>query len=63
MGKPPRHSPLSVRAAWAGLTTDQLKYKNPIHCATTILRERGPAGLWAGALPTVCRNGTNQVTP
>ncbi|XP_047330870.1 mitochondrial succinate-fumarate transporter 1 [Impatiens glandulifera] len=43
-----------------GLSTELLKYKGPIHCATTIVREEGLFGLWAGASPTVMRNGTNQ---
>ncbi|KIZ05036.1 Succinate/fumarate transporter [Monoraphidium neglectum] len=30
-----------------------LKYKNPIHCAATIIREEGPFGLWSGATPTM----------
>ncbi|KAK1561886.1 hypothetical protein Q3G72_002502 [Acer saccharum] len=43
-----------------GLTTELLKYKGPVHCARTIIREEGLRGLWAGAAPTVMRNGTNQ---
>ncbi|KAG0481174.1 hypothetical protein HPP92_012032 [Vanilla planifolia] len=43
-----------------GLNPEQLKYKGPIHCARTIVREEGILGLWAGAAPTVMRNGTNQ---
>lgn len=43
-----------------GLSTDLLKYKGPIHCARVIVREDGLRGLWAGAAPTVMRNGTNQ---
>ncbi|XP_037420569.1 mitochondrial succinate-fumarate transporter 1-like [Triticum dicoccoides] len=43
-----------------GLSTDLLKYKGPIHCAKTIVREEGIFGLWSGASPTVMRNGTNQ---
>ncbi|KAM6550586.1 hypothetical protein CsatB_000394 [Cannabis sativa] len=43
-----------------GLSTDLLKYKGPIHCARTIIREEGLRGLWSGAAPTVMRNGTNQ---
>lgn len=43
-----------------GLTTELLKYKGPINCAATIIREEGLRGLWAGAAPTVMRNGTNQ---
>ncbi|XP_031377538.1 mitochondrial succinate-fumarate transporter 1 [Punica granatum] len=43
-----------------GLSPNLLKYKGPIHCARTIIREEGLFGLWAGAAPTVMRNGTNQ---
>ncbi|EAZ26560.1 hypothetical protein OsJ_10456 [Oryza sativa Japonica Group] len=43
-----------------GLSPDLLRYKGPIHCARTIVTEEGLFGLWAGALPTVMRNGTNQ---
>jgi solute carrier family 25 (mitochondrial citrate transporter), member 1 len=43
-----------------GLSTDLLRYKGPIHCAKTIVREEGLFGLWSGALPTVMRNGMNQ---
>ncbi|KAK6120245.1 hypothetical protein DH2020_045936 [Rehmannia glutinosa] len=43
-----------------GLSTELLKYKGPIHCARMIVREEGLLGLWAGAAPTVMRNGTNQ---
>ncbi|KAI3974535.1 hypothetical protein MKX01_020307 [Papaver californicum] len=43
-----------------GLSPELLKYKGPIHCATTIVRQEGILGLWAGAAPTVMRNGTNQ---
>ncbi|XP_058110297.1 mitochondrial succinate-fumarate transporter 1 [Magnolia sinica] len=43
-----------------GLSTELLKYKGPIHCARVIIREEGILGLWAGAAPTVMRNGTNQ---
>ncbi|KAF8012938.1 hypothetical protein BT93_I0948 [Corymbia citriodora subsp. variegata] len=43
-----------------GLSPELLKYKGPIHCARTIIREEGLRGLWAGAVPTVMRNGPNQ---
>ncbi|KAH7510482.1 hypothetical protein FEM48_ZijujUnG0125500 [Ziziphus jujuba var. spinosa] len=43
-----------------GLSQELLKYKGPVHCARTIIREEGLLGLWAGAAPTVMRNGTNQ---
>lgn len=35
--------------------------QGPVHCALTTVREEGPLGLWAGAAPTVLRNGTNQM--
>ncbi|KAK2972075.1 hypothetical protein RJ640_010238 [Escallonia rubra] len=43
-----------------GLSPKHLKYKGPIHCAHMIIREEGILGLWAGAAPTVMRNGPNQ---
>ena len=43
-----------------GLKPELMKYKGPIHCARTVIREEGLRGLWAGATPTVMRNGTNQ---
>lgn len=39
---------------------EALKYNGSVHCATTIVREEGLRGLWAGVAPTVVRNGTNQ---
>ena len=35
--------------------------QGPIHCAVTVAKEEGLLGLWAGATPTVMRNGTNQM--
>ncbi|GMH10213.1 hypothetical protein Nepgr_012054 [Nepenthes gracilis] len=43
-----------------GLSPELLKYKGPVHCAHLIIREEGLLGMWAGAAPTVMRNGTNQ---
>lgn len=43
-----------------GLSPELLKYKGPMHCARTIIHEEGIRGLWAGASPTMMRNGTNQ---
>ncbi|KAJ6755713.1 SUCCINATE/FUMARATE MITOCHONDRIAL TRANSPORTER [Salix purpurea] len=34
-----------------GLSPELLKYKGPIHCARTIIREEGVLGLWAGDCP------------
>lgn len=44
-----------------GCAKTGLKYKNPINCAATIVREEGILGLWSGATPTMVRNGTNQL--
>ena len=44
-----------------GMDAAQLKYRTPLHCASTIVREEGLRGLWSGAGPTVLRNGTNQM--
>ncbi|PNH06570.1 Succinate/fumarate mitochondrial transporter [Tetrabaena socialis] len=44
-----------------GLSKEGLKYKGPIHCAATVLREEGLRGMWSGATPTILRNGTNQM--
>lgn len=43
-----------------GLSPELLKYKGPVNCARMIIREEGLLGLWAGATPTIMRNGTNQ---
>jgi solute carrier family 25 citrate transporter 1 len=39
-----------------------LKYKNPIHCASTIMREEGIRSLWKGVSATVIRQASNQGT-
>jgi solute carrier family 25 citrate transporter 1 len=44
-----------------GCAREGLKYRGPVHCALTVIREEGPLGLWAGAAPTMVRNGTNQL--
>lgn len=44
-----------------GTDKSKLKYKGPVHAATTIVRESGVRALWTGAAPTVLRNGTNQM--
>ncbi|CAL9059451.1 unnamed protein product [Musa banksii] len=53
------HSPILLQQQ-KGLRPELLKYKGPLHCARMIIREEGILGLWAGAAPTVMRNGTNQ---
>ena len=35
--------------------------QGPVHCAVMTVRQDGIFGLWAGAAPTVLRNGTNQM--
>ena len=35
--------------------------QGPVHAAATIIKEEGILGLWAGAAPTIMRNGTNQM--
>ena len=44
-----------------GTDKAKLKYKGPVHAATTIVKEAGVRALWTGAAPTVLRNGTNQM--
>mmetsp|Transcript_2099 Transcript_2099/g.3352 ORF Transcript_2099/g.3352 Transcript_2099/m.3352 type:complete len:315 (-) Transcript_2099:461-1405(-) len=44
-----------------GFAKENLKYKGPIHCAATVLKEEGIRGMWSGATPTMLRNGTNQM--
>lgn len=36
--------------------------QGPFHAAHLITKEEGILGLWKGAAPTVCRNGTNQMS-
>lgn len=38
-----------------------MRYKNPVHCAATIIRQEGILALWNGVGPTILRNGTNQM--
>jgi len=45
-----------------GTNKAQLKYKNPIHCATTIIRKEGITSLWKGVTATVLRQASNQGT-
>jgi len=42
-----------------GLTN--LKYEGPIHCAKTIVANEGLGALWKGVIPTVARQGLNQM--
>ncbi|GAB4821622.1 hypothetical protein N2152v2_008668 [Parachlorella kessleri] len=39
-----------------------LKYKGPIHCASTIVREEGLKAMWSGNTATVIRQGSNQMS-
>ncbi|GBG00290.1 mitochondrial succinate-fumarate transporter [Raphidocelis subcapitata] len=36
-----------------GCAKTGLKYKGPVHCAATVVREEGVLGLWSGAGPTM----------
>ena len=44
-----------------GKAHNRVQEQGPVHAAGMIIREEGILGLWAGAAPTVMRNGTNQV--
>lgn len=44
-----------------GLKPENMKYRGPVHAAGLIIKEEGMLGLWAGAAPTIMRNGTNQM--
>ncbi|CAI5746488.1 unnamed protein product [Peronospora destructor] len=37
-----------------------LKYRGPVHTATTIIKHEGPLALWKGLAPTIGRQGLNQ---
>ena len=37
-----------------------IKYKGPINCAFTIIKEEGITALWKGLIPTMIRQGSNQ---
>ena len=43
-----------------GLDKALLKYKGPIHCVTTIVKEEGLGALQKGVVPTMIRQGSNQ---
>lgn len=38
----------------------EIRYKGPIHCAITIIKEEKVKSLWNGCVPTMLRQGTNQ---
>ena len=38
-----------------------LKYNGAVNTAVTIAREEGVTALWKGVVPTMVRNGSNQV--
>eukprot|EP00756_Hemistasia_phaeocysticola_P029261 Hpha_TRINITY_DN16221_c0_g1::TRINITY_DN16221_c0_g1_i1::g.12536::m.12536/K15100/SLC25A1, CTP; solute carrier family 25 (mitochondrial citrate transporter), member 1 len=38
-----------------------LKYKGPVHCARTIIREEGATAMWKGNVPCMFRQGWNQL--
>lgn len=44
-----------------GLDKSLFKYKGPLHCAKTIFREEGVLALWKGNVPTMLRQGINQL--
>jgi solute carrier family 25 citrate transporter 1 len=43
-----------------GTDKASLKYKGPVHCAMTVVREEGVTALWKGNTPTMVRQGWNQ---
>lgn len=43
-----------------GMDKALLKYKGPMHCAVTVVREEGPQALLKGVVPTMVRQGSNQ---
>ena len=38
----------------------RIKYKGPVHCAYTVMKEEGLTALWKGLTPTMIRQGSNQ---
>lgn len=44
-----------------GFDKASLKYHGPVHTATTIIKEEGVAALWKGNVPTMLRQGINQL--
>jgi len=44
-----------------GSNTENLKYKSALHCAQTMIKEEGPTALWKGNVPTMWRQGINQL--
>jgi len=44
-----------------GMDSSKLKYKGPLQCAKVIFKEEGIPGLWKGNVPTMWRQGINQL--
>lgn len=44
-----------------GLDKSKLKYHGTLHTARTIFKEEGVRALWKGNVPTMCRQGINQL--
>eukprot|EP01127_Copromyxa_protea_P003519 TRINITY_DN13336_c0_g1_i1.p1 TRINITY_DN13336_c0_g1~~TRINITY_DN13336_c0_g1_i1.p1 ORF type:complete len:309 (-),score=84.65 TRINITY_DN13336_c0_g1_i1:25-855(-) len=44
-----------------GTDKSKLKYQGPVHTAQTIIKEEGVAALWKGNVPTMLRQGINQL--
>lgn len=45
-----------------GFNCLKAKYRGPIHCLLTVVREEGILGLYKGALPLACRDGPSYAT-
>ncbi|KAA0708182.1 Solute carrier family 25 member 47-A [Triplophysa tibetana] len=45
-----------------GLNRPKPKYRGPVHCLLTVIREEGVVGLYKGALPLACRDGPSYAT-
>jgi solute carrier family 25 citrate transporter 1 len=43
-----------------GLDKEKHKYRGPIHCMQTVVKEEGARALWKGCVPTMTRQGMNQ---
>eukprot|EP01065_Artemidia_motanka_P009792 TRINITY_DN1505_c2_g1_i1.p1 TRINITY_DN1505_c2_g1~~TRINITY_DN1505_c2_g1_i1.p1 ORF type:complete len:306 (+),score=89.82 TRINITY_DN1505_c2_g1_i1:85-1002(+) len=44
-----------------GTDASKLKYRGPVHCARTIIKEEGVGALWKGNVPCMFRQGWNQL--